>query len=191
MSLSSKLIASGCKSGQRRTKPHTSEVGFGTGLNALLTLLHHQQQETKPILHYVRAWTLSPRERDRNTILFQGTLTEEEQELLAPMHVAPWDSATTISPHISIEKRHKDIRTASLEEATYDIITKILALEKALGYGARRFSWSSTTPLAPMPFYPPTVLRGSSAVRPSGWLQSPTVLQDRLNGKREILVAHH
>ena len=80
---------------------HVLEVGFGTGLNALLTLLAPQ---TSPILYT----TFEPNPISKS-IWEQLNYYEECQsslKLFHTMHMADWNSNVTISPSFTLHKKN-------------------------------------------------------------------------------------
>ncbi len=81
------------------------ELGFGTGLNALLSLQYARKHELK--LHYValEAYPLSEDWVEKLNYPEILQLTEEEQQLFRHMHLAPWNEPVQLSPNFVLEKR--------------------------------------------------------------------------------------
>ena len=84
---------------------HVLEVGFGTGLNALLTALDGQSQELS--LHYT-SLELYPVQEDIYSQLHFDIKHPNSDKCLQELHTAPWDKAITLqcNPHFTLEKRH-------------------------------------------------------------------------------------
>lgn len=91
------------------------EVGYGTGLNALLSW--NSSRKSGQGLHYI-AYDLYP-------ILtadhIQSTDSEEEM-VWRKMHEAHWNEPLSISPFFLLEKRNEDILQFQLPEASIDLI---------------------------------------------------------------------
>lgn len=84
---------------------HILEVGFGTGLNALLTALDGQSQELS--LHYT-SLELYPVQEDIYSQLHFDIKHPNSDKCLQELQTAPWDKAITLqcNPHFTLEKRH-------------------------------------------------------------------------------------
>ena len=83
---------------------HVLEVGFGTGLNALLTALDGQSQELS--LHYT-SLELYPVQEDIYSQLHFDIKHPNSDKCLQELHTAPWDKAISLqcNPHFTLEKR--------------------------------------------------------------------------------------
>jgi tRNA U34 5-methylaminomethyl-2-thiouridine-forming methyltransferase MnmC len=95
------------------------EVGFGTGLNALLTALY--ATENKINISYV---TLEKYPLDASLLsrLNYGSLTGEEgPALFEAIHSAPWNEPVRLTPWFTIEKKLSDL-TAMNIEGFYDLV---------------------------------------------------------------------
>ena len=95
------------------------EVGFGTGLNVILTLLHHALHEVKT---YYESWEAFPLEiAILQQLNYPATLGSPES--FSKIHEAPWDQAIYISPTFALNKRRADILLDPLDGATsFDLI---------------------------------------------------------------------
>ncbi len=84
---------------------HILEVGFGTGLNALLTALDEQSQELP--LHYT-SLELYPVQEDIYSQLHFDIKHRDSDKCLQELHTAPWNTAISLqcNPHFILEKRH-------------------------------------------------------------------------------------
>ena len=89
--------------------PHLSilEIGYGTGLNALLTF--HKASETKQSLYY-ESWEKYPLIADEYEKLNYSVLTGIDSDLFTALSEAPWNATHEIAPGAVIKKVLGDIR---------------------------------------------------------------------------------
>ena len=95
------------------------EVGFGTGLNALLTAIYAEEREKQ--VNYV---TLEkyPLNKELLNELNHGEMTGSRgKELFNAIHAAEWDTPVIISPWFTIHKKVFDL-IAERPEGSFDII---------------------------------------------------------------------
>ncbi|MBU1720395.1 MAG: tRNA (5-methylaminomethyl-2-thiouridine)(34)-methyltransferase MnmD [Bacteroidetes bacterium] len=95
------------------------EMGFGTGLNALLTLVEANRLEKR--IHYsaVEKYPLSSKESDAYYNGFaQADMLDFE---ISALHAAPWGKSNKLSPDFILEKFHADIREVKLS-GCYDLV---------------------------------------------------------------------
>jgi len=95
------------------------EVGFGTGLNALLTAMHAMHNQMTIL--YV---TLEKYPVDHSLLsrLNYSTMTGTGGgELFEAIHNAPWEKPVTLTPWFTLEKRMMDLTSMSVE-GLYDLI---------------------------------------------------------------------
>lgn len=90
------------------------EIGFGTGLNALLTLMEAERMGVSVLYSTYELYPLSERVTRE---LWERTLAEEEWVLMQKLHQAKWDREVEISDHFRLFKHHEDLREATLPEA--------------------------------------------------------------------------
>lgn len=103
--------------------PVVLEIGFGTGLNAFLTL--KEAEKSKRNIHYTGveryplAWELIKQlgYQHRNEDAIYEKWFEE-------LHNSPWEKATALTPHFTLHKVEADINlwTANISEPLFDII---------------------------------------------------------------------
>lgn len=98
------------------SQPHLLEIGFGTGLNAWLTLKATQESLRK--VHYT-ALELYPLSWE----LVKG-LDYTDHLLFESLHTAPWEQEVSLTSHFTLKKRQADFTRATTlhTEERYDLI---------------------------------------------------------------------
>lgn len=86
------------------------EIGFGTGLNAVVTAMAADKSHPT---HYI-SLELYPVEYDMIEKLNYGKIVDND--LLTFLHHAPWETATTITPFFTLEKRKCDFTKCQLPD---------------------------------------------------------------------------
>jgi tRNA U34 5-methylaminomethyl-2-thiouridine-forming methyltransferase MnmC len=110
------------------------EIGFGTGLNALLTAMY--AEDNKVTIHYV---TLEKYPLDSSLLsrlnypIITGTA---DRELFESIHNAPWEKPVNLTPWFTLEKRLTDLTSMSVE-GLYDLV-----YFDAFGPGKQPEMWS-------------------------------------------------
>jgi tRNA U34 5-methylaminomethyl-2-thiouridine-forming methyltransferase MnmC len=85
---------------QEKTEIHILEIGFGTGLNALVTLL--EAQKNNLIVHYT---TLEPFPISDTDIALLNYEDELKTDLLQALHQTKWEETVEINPHFFLTKK--------------------------------------------------------------------------------------
>ncbi|GAB2458569.1 hypothetical protein GCM10011375_07940 [Hymenobacter qilianensis] len=97
------------------------EIGFGTGLNALLTL-QRSLLEPQPILYD----TLEKYPLSASVIAALGVeryiLNPELQEFHYRLHAAPWNEAVQLTPRFTLRKLHAALQNFQLPTDYYDVV---------------------------------------------------------------------
>ena len=110
------------------------EVGFGTGLNALLTSMYTQENQMTVQYVTLDKYPLDP------SLLFQlnyPTITGTEcRELFESIHSAPWEQPVRLTPWFTLEKRLTDL-TSMRVEGLFDLV-----YFDAFGPGKQPEMWS-------------------------------------------------
>lgn len=89
------------------------EIGFGTGLNAFLTLRERQQAGIRAVTYY--SVERYPLERAVTDALNYGArVWPERQELFAALHAAPWNAPAEIAEGFVLHKIEGDARDCEL-----------------------------------------------------------------------------
>ncbi len=95
------------------------EVGFGTGLNAFLTLLEAEKRGI--FIHYTTI-ELFPIEKPLWSLLnFADNYTNEQKDQFYHLHSCEWGSDTLITNHLTIRKIQADFINFQSEK-TFDLI---------------------------------------------------------------------
>ena len=110
------------------------EVGFGTGLNALLTAMHASDNQVT--IHYV---TLEKFPLDPSLLFrlnYPAMTGAGGRELFEAIHNAPWEKPVKLTPWFTLEKRLLDLTSMSVE-GLYDLV-----YFDAFGPGKQPEMWS-------------------------------------------------
>jgi tRNA U34 5-methylaminomethyl-2-thiouridine-forming methyltransferase MnmC len=108
------------KEGMNRTTGNVKilEVGFGTGLNALLTAQHAEKTNRKVYYH-----TLEPFQVPFDLIekIGYGELSEDST-LFTQLHEAEWETKTKINEQFTLLKTTQKLEYINLADEMYDVI---------------------------------------------------------------------
>ena len=99
----------------RKSEIHVLEMGFGTGLNALLTALEAEKQKIKVLYTGLEKFPL-PQE-----MISQLNYSKLNQPLFQAIHQTEWGKSETINPHFYLEKIQTDFRDFDFPNK-YDVI---------------------------------------------------------------------
>ena len=108
-----------------KNKIKVLEIGFGTGLNAYLSVL--EAENNKKNIDYT-ALELYPISKESSLLLnYADEKSQKEKEWFIKLHQTNWDNKHIISPHFSIEKMICDVSapdkislTSSFDVIYYD-----------------------------------------------------------------------
>ena len=95
------------------------EMGFGTGLNALLTWKFAEQKKLKVHYHSVEKYPL--KKSEYSMLNFESLIEGLPPGLLNKMHAAPWDSHVQITESFMLHKEKADFRSMK-PEGYFDLI---------------------------------------------------------------------
>jgi tRNA U34 5-methylaminomethyl-2-thiouridine-forming methyltransferase MnmC len=96
------------------------EMGFGTGLNALLTLVEADKIKNK--INYVGIEAFPVEIELINQIGYEQFVDPKFQSLFTDMHTANWNEKIDLTPYFSFEKIHEKIKNYEVLEAEFDIV---------------------------------------------------------------------
>jgi tRNA U34 5-methylaminomethyl-2-thiouridine-forming methyltransferase MnmC len=97
------------------------EVGFGTGLNAYLTLL--TAEKTKQTVRYIGIEKFPLLPQEYNTLNFAAQINPKSPESFQQLHDCEWDKLNVITPTFSLLKIKSDFRDENLEKLPFfDVI---------------------------------------------------------------------
>lgn len=96
------------------------EIGFGTGLNAYLTLL--KSDEWKQVINYVGVEAFPVKTEELNQLNYVELTSTDYSEAFYKMHQIPWEISTRIGDYFQLEKQQKlfnDIRATEQFDLIY------------------------------------------------------------------------
>ncbi len=95
------------------------EVGFGTGLNALLTAIYGSDNQVT--IHYVtlEKYPVDPSLLSR--LNYPSMTGAGDRELFESIHNAPWNKPVRLTPWFTLEKRLMDLTSESVE-GLFDLV---------------------------------------------------------------------
>ncbi len=101
-------------------KPHTEilEIGFGTGLNAALTLIEAEKREISIVYHCIELYPLKPEEYNRLNYFDNESLYEP---VFKRLHESQWNRTELISKNFAFSKYRVDLLSHSFTEQ-YDLV---------------------------------------------------------------------
>ena len=98
---------------------HILEAGFGTGLNAYLTLIDTTRHPRHVIYHSYEKYPLNPEEV--SLLNYPAHLPFEQPGLFEKLHAADWETNVSITPHFTLHKHQADFSEVSFQEV-FDIV---------------------------------------------------------------------
>jgi len=101
--------------------PVVFEVGFGTGLNALLTAIQTEKEQRKTIYFTVEKYPLDKTVIDQ--LNYGQLFSEQATQWYEKIHSCPWNEIVEITPWFSLKKMKLDIITSSLADlGPFDVV---------------------------------------------------------------------
>lgn len=97
------------------------EVGFGTGLNALLTILEQSAANVSIGYDTVEAFPV-PNNQIRLLNYPERIGSAVARSLFNEIHECPWGKAHVLKAGFTIRKIHSDVRQTQLQKSHYDIV---------------------------------------------------------------------
>ncbi|MGJ8737929.1 tRNA (5-methylaminomethyl-2-thiouridine)(34)-methyltransferase MnmD [Zobellia laminariae] len=96
------------------------EIGFGTGLNALITHIESKKNNTEVAYRGVEAYPVSTEELEQLNYISE-LKAEEFQKDFEKMHQSPWESDILISENFILEKEQKLFADIA-DENVFDLV---------------------------------------------------------------------
>ena len=92
------------------------ELGFGTGLNAILTLKEALSLEMDIYYHAVEKYPL--KESEYSKLNYEELIDHLPEGILHHLHSCPWEAPVLISEHFTLYKEEADFRSMMLKFST-------------------------------------------------------------------------
>lgn len=102
-----------------QTNINILEIGFGTGLNAFLSLLESQRNHRSINYTTVELYPLPPEVTDK--LNYPALIAPECGDLFARLHHCEWNRPIAIAPQFTLHKRLVDLTRTSIE-GIYDVV---------------------------------------------------------------------
>lgn len=97
------------------------EMGFGTGLNALLTFFASEKRNQ--YVHYIGVEAFPPSVEEIAAMEYASfSPAPETQDLYDAMHTAPWNQGISLAEHFVLEKQQCVIEKAKVASESLDIV---------------------------------------------------------------------
>ena len=108
--------------------PHILEIGFGTGLNAWLTLEEAERSRLNILYTGLELYPL-----EWQTIEQLGYISNDEQltttarqqpaiELFKQLHTSPWEKDVQLTPHFTLRKIETDVNKWRVENSPFNLV---------------------------------------------------------------------
>nr|WP_321354943.1 tRNA (5-methylaminomethyl-2-thiouridine)(34)-methyltransferase MnmD [uncultured Draconibacterium sp.] len=101
--------------------PIILEIGFGTGLNTLLTAIEAEKTKRKTTYISLEKYPIEPAEIEQ--LNYGSLISKQAEELFSALHNSDWNRKTQISPYFDLLKLKTDLTQFSFDEIpTIDVI---------------------------------------------------------------------
>jgi tRNA U34 5-methylaminomethyl-2-thiouridine-forming methyltransferase MnmC len=90
------------------------EAGFGTGLNAYLTLLQAIALKIPIQYHSIEKYPLT--EAEIESLNYPDQITGADRQLFRELHHAPWNKPCSLSPYFMLHKHEEDFREIDFQD---------------------------------------------------------------------------
>ncbi len=111
------FIKQGLDHAYRDAEQRIHEVGFGTGLNALLAMRWAEERGVHVHFTSLETNVLSLALAEQ----LNYASSEQERSVFLTLHSSPWNQDIPITPHFTLHKANREVQTESSRER-YDII---------------------------------------------------------------------
>lgn len=97
------------------------EMGFGTGLNALLTFFSSEKRNQ--YVHYIGIEAFPPSDEEIAAMDYASFASDPTSEdIYQRMHATSWNTPAPISEHFVLEKQLCDLQNATVAPETVDLV---------------------------------------------------------------------
>lgn len=101
--------------------PKVFEVGFGTGLNALLTALEAEKTKRHTLFISIEKYSLNSEEI--KLLNYGQILSTKAIEIFENLHTAEWEKEIQISPYFRLQKTKADLKSYDLPNSSdFDLV---------------------------------------------------------------------
>lgn len=121
------------------------EAGFGTGLNAFLTLLEAEENQRKVMFHTFEKYPLISQEIEH--LNYTDYFAPQNAPLFQQLHNAPWEEDVIITPYFTLHKHQADFEEVNFHEYFDIVFFDALHPTYNLVYGRKKYLPNSTKPL--------------------------------------------
>ena len=102
----------------KAAEPRVLEIGFGTGLNALLTL---EEAKKGRVVHYTTLERFPLSQDVIEKLDYASFVSDEMASFYLSLHQAPWNEWVQLTPFFHLRKVEADFTTLEIKEK-YDVI---------------------------------------------------------------------
>jgi tRNA U34 5-methylaminomethyl-2-thiouridine-forming methyltransferase MnmC len=115
------FIEAGLGSFASRKEVSVLEAGFGTGLNAFLSMIEANKKSQTIFYSSIEAFPLN--EKFYSTLNYpEVTGFPEYRSLFLQLHASPWNDPVQITEHFYLEKIHADLESQKFDPERFDLI---------------------------------------------------------------------
>lgn len=104
----------------KKDEIHILEMGFGTGLNAFLTLLEAEKTNKKIYYHTVELYPITLEQAE--ALNYAEILAPEKKDILLKLHEAKWGENSKICSNFEIVKICSDFCSLDLKYYMFDVV---------------------------------------------------------------------
>ena len=104
----------------KKDEIHILEMGFGTGLNAFLTLLEAEKTNKKIYYYTVELYPISLEQAEG--LNYAEILAPEKKDILLKLHAAKWGENSKICSNFEIVKINSDFCSLDLKDYMFDVV---------------------------------------------------------------------
>lgn len=110
------------KKAEQQTQIRIFEMGFGTGLNALLSALYAKENNVRIDYVAIEAYPLEKALTDQLNYPNQLALSKEKTDLFSDLHACEWEKRHAISPNFTFEKQASKLEDFVFDFPAFDLV---------------------------------------------------------------------